>query len=130
MAGKGEAASEIFQKFGQGVSKGIDTLLESNKAIFSNATDDAVKNSRGILGTIARTRNGLKEGDKIILEKGDVAGAAKSAFSKGGDPSKGYDWGTIAGSALGVSAGYRVLSGGGLYKDKNGNTNIIGIPFV
>ena len=42
--------------------------------------------------------------------------------------------GAIAGSALlgyiGVSSAFRIASGGGLYKDRNGNTDIIGIPFI
>lgn len=40
------------------------------------------------------------------------------------------NWGKIAGSYIGASAAYRVASGGGLYRDKNGNNNLIGVPFV
>lgn len=36
----------------------------------------------------------------------------------------------IAGTAIGVSMAGRVITGGGLYKDKNGNTNIPGLPFI
>lgn len=40
----------------------------------------------------------------------------------------------IAGSGLvgytGLSSAYRLASGGSLYKDDNGNTNLIGIPFI
>lgn len=40
----------------------------------------------------------------------------------------------IAGSGLigytGLSSAYRLASGGGLYKDNNGNTDIMGIPFI
>jgi len=43
---------------------------------------------------------------------------------------KQLDWGKIAGSYIGVSAAGRVLSGGGIYKDRHGNTNLIGIPFI
>ena len=42
----------------------------------------------------------------------------------------GWDAGKIAGSYLGVAGAGRVLSGGGLYKDGNGNTNLVGVPFV
>ena len=31
---------------------------------------------------------------------------------------------------MGVSAAGRITSGGGLYKDADGNTDIIGIPFI
>lgn len=36
----------------------------------------------------------------------------------------------IAGGVAGLGIGYRFLSGGGAYRDKNGNTDIAGIPFV
>lgn len=36
----------------------------------------------------------------------------------------------IAGTAIGVSMAGRVITGGGLYKDKHGNTNLPGIPFI
>lgn len=36
----------------------------------------------------------------------------------------------IAGSYMGVAAGARVLSGGGVYKDNRGQANLIGVPFV
>lgn len=36
----------------------------------------------------------------------------------------------IAGGLGGLGIGYRFASGGGAYRDKNGNTDIAGIPFV
>ena len=36
----------------------------------------------------------------------------------------------IAGAAFGIGVAGRVVSGGGLYKDRNGNTNIPGVPFI
>lgn len=38
--------------------------------------------------------------------------------------------GKIAGGYFAASAGARVVSGGGLYKDNQGNTNLIGVPLV
>ena len=38
--------------------------------------------------------------------------------------------GTIAGAYMGVSAAGRIATGGGLYKDSDGNTDIIGVPFI
>ena len=34
------------------------------------------------------------------------------------------------GGLAGLGLGYRFLSGGGVYRDKNGNTDLAGIPFV
>ena len=42
----------------------------------------------------------------------------------------GWEIGRIAASGLMVSAGARVLSGGGLTRDANGSQDIIGIPFI
>lgn len=42
----------------------------------------------------------------------------------------GWDYGKIAGSYIGIAAAGRIASGGGLYKDANGDTNIIGVPFI
>lgn len=36
----------------------------------------------------------------------------------------------IAGGLSGLGIGYRALSGGGVYRDKDGNTDLAGIPFV
>ena len=41
-----------------------------------------------------------------------------------------WNYGKIAGSYIGVSAAARVATGGGVYKDRNGNTNIAGVPFI
>jgi hypothetical protein len=66
---------------------------------------------------------------------GEGAKSIERTFAKAGEDgvrsaSNGWDAGKIAGSYLGVSAAGRVLSGGGVYKDSNGNTNLIGVPFV
>lgn len=36
----------------------------------------------------------------------------------------------VAGAGIGLSGAGRLLSGGGVYKDADGNTDIIGIPFI
>lgn len=41
-----------------------------------------------------------------------------------------YDARKVFGGMVGASVGARILSGGGIYKDGNGNTDLIGIPFV
>ena len=41
-----------------------------------------------------------------------------------------YDARKVFGGLIGASAGARLLSGGGIYKDRDGNTDLIGIPFV
>ena len=41
-----------------------------------------------------------------------------------------YKWGRIAGTYMAGSAALRVVSGGGLTRDRNGNPNFPGIPFI
>lgn len=47
---------------------------------------------------------------------------------------EGKEWrlsgGRLAGAFVGASAFGRLASGGGIYKDADGNTDIIGIPFI
>lgn len=114
------------------------TILESKKAEVDIASDiigkvakrqpikdlgeetmKQVEKSQGLIGTFIRTQatnDTLKE-------------SLKKSFSKNG-AGKELSIGAIAGSYMGVSSAYRLLSGGGLYKDKNGNTNVMGIPFI
>lgn len=56
---------------------------------------------------------------------------AKSLYyNKDGSYNKTMIGGTIAGAYMGVSAAGRIATGGGLYKDSDGNTDIIGVPFI
>lgn len=41
-----------------------------------------------------------------------------------------FNAGKIAGSFVGASAAARIATGGGLTRDRHGNTNIIGVPFI
>lgn len=96
----GKAAGEVWEE-----------VLNSNTAI------KAIDNFTG-LGTF--TAN--------LLDKKGFDGAAKAAgyLTEKGEA----NIAKIAGGYLGVSAGARILSGGGLYRDKNGNANLIGVPFI
>lgn len=60
------------------------------------------------------------------------AGAQKAGYitkNKAGELA-GVDYGKIAKGYVAASAGARIATGGGLYKDSQGNTNVIGIPFI
>ena len=92
--------------------------------------------------------NGTKKAINAIFNNGfggaEIAGRAlrgegmkaiENTFAKEGADgirasANGWDAGKIAGSYIGVAAGARVLSGGGIYKDGNGSTNLVGVPFV
>ena len=71
-------------------------------------------------GGIADTYKGTKAGD----------GFWNSLQSAHKNTDGSLRWDRIAGTYAAAAIGSRVLSGGGLYKDKYGNTNLPGIPFI
>lgn len=97
---------DVVKKLAKGPG---ETLLESNKAIkvadnFFGVPQAVYKMAKG---------DGFKEALETTFKNGDNLNVAK-----------------IAGSYMGVAAGARVLSGGGVYKDNRGQANLIGVPFV
>ena len=75
---------------------------------------------------------GIRESIKSYKKMGDneksIIGAIKDGH-KNADKT-GYDMGKIAGTAFTVGVAGRIASGGGLYKDRYGNTNLPGVPFI
>ena len=70
---------------------------------------------------------GIRETYKNINDKDMSFGKAlKEGHKVNGELSKSR----VAGSFMVASAAGRIATGGGITKDKNGNTNIIGIPFI
>lgn len=63
-------------------------------------------------------------------EKDSMMGALNFTTGKGTENEMHWNAGKMASAAAGLGLGYRFLSGGGLYRDKNGNTDVAGIPFV
>lgn len=67
----------------------------------------------------------MADKDKSIL------GAIKQGHQKiGADGKAQYDMGKIAGTTFSVGVAGRIATGGGLYRDRYGNTNLPGIPFI
>ena len=110
----------------------------------------ALKTTKNILGTLANRsskaanagggimsgiRHGLFDGAYDTVRnahrqalKGDIdiGKALKAGFMEGDN----IRWGRVAGTASALGIGYRFLSGGGVYRDKNGNFDIAGVPFI
>ena len=104
----------MSHKIESNLFEGTKNLLHSNKAI----------NSIGEFGI-----NGLKDNLKFIdsaLNNGSLKHAAKEVFQENGK----WSGKKIAGAYITGAAGLRLASGGGLYKDREGNTDIVGIPFI
>lgn len=97
---------------------GKPTKLRSNEAINPIGKFIMGEADTGIRGTL----NAMAKGDGFM-------DAARGAYTKNGswkDP----NLKAIAGTYVGVAAAGRVLSGGGLYRDSTGNTNVPVVPFV
>lgn len=108
-----KAASKSFGEF-------FGDILQSNKPII-----DAFDGATGI-NTFVKDLVG-KEGSHAFKTAGEKAGYY--ALDEAGKLAK-LNYGKIAGAYIGVSAGARIASGGGLYKDRNGNTNLMGLPII
>lgn len=106
----------------------------TNKIQTTNSTAYKIGNNLG--GGIRDTFKSYKKSGNDVafgekMKKSLDAGFKKNIYDEAGkvtgreiDPMK------VMGAAVSTGVAARVASGGGLYKDKNGNTNIPGIPFI
>ena len=115
-------ASFLDDGLNKGIRYGTDTILRSNKAINPIKTagkfilGEADTGVRGVLGNMNRGNMGFTD-------------AVKKAYTVGGDL-KTPNYKAIAGTYVGASLAGRVASGGGLYRDSTGNTNLPVVPFI
>lgn len=72
------------------------------------------------IGGISDSYKGIQDGQGIFEAIGNA--------HKNDDGS--INWGRAAGTFMTVSAAARIASGGGVYKDRYGNPNLIGVPFI
>ena len=75
----------------------------------------------GIRGTL---HNLSKEGGMGLKE------AVDAAYHVGEGEARKLNFKAIAGTYVGASLAGRVLTGGGIYRDRNGNPNVPGVPFI
>lgn len=76
----------------------------------------------GMFHTVFGTDEAAEKWWRVGVKKTDDAGKVTGRHY--------YDARKVFGGLIGASAGARLLSGGGIYKDRDGNTDLIGIPFV
>lgn len=119
------------KKFAEGVEQVWDvvkksakgeTILNSNKSI--NKIGSTASNFTGIIEYGGRVLNNEGFGQAFKKTFGE------EIINDAGEKAMRWNNKKIAGSFLGAAVAGRVLTGGGLYKDGNGNTNIVGLPFV
>ena len=104
------------------VNKTATELLEGGiKKLHSN---QAINGAFDFLAT--RGQNAIRFG-KEAMSQGSIINAAKSVYQ---DDAGKWMYGNIAGSYIAASAATRIATGGGIYRDGQGNNDIIGIPGI
>ena len=104
-----------FKKLTPRCSGAIDSV--------DNAMDaGSVFGKDGMIHRIFGTDEGAEKWWRVGVKETDDAGKVTGRHY--------YDARKVFGGLIGASAGARLLSGGGIYKDRDGNTDLIGIPFV
>ena len=91
-------------------NQAISALKKVYNSDFAGGIRDSVKNIAADHSSIDAVWNGIKNAHL-------------------GSDGKLSPW-RVAGTGIGVSAAARIVSGGGIYRDKDGNANLIGIPFI
>lgn len=87
----------------------IGSMLKSNEALTSSLT------------------SGFKFAGEALKDNGSIKDAFNTVYKTS---SGGLNYANLAGTAFGVSAAGRIASGGGLYKNSRGETDLIGVPFI
>lgn len=129
MGGLDDALGKVGKEFGE-------MLTASVKGQKVNGSYKAINHiGNNYLGGVEYLTRGFKNGDWDLMktfgkvnDKGQALNAAGEVLKKG--EKQALNYGKIAGSYIGVGVAARVVTGGGLYKDRNGNTNIAGVPFI
>lgn len=112
----GEKAAKIASK---SLGEICEDVLESNKSIikaFDKTT--GLKTFLGDLAAPGGSHNFYKAAQKAKYYATDQAGNIS------------LNYGKIAGAYVTASSAARIATGGGIYKDRNGNTNLMGIPII
>lgn len=94
------------------------------KATIGSKIDTLLKSNEGIVGNLT---SGFKFASKVMKDNNSVTDAFNTVYrtSKGN-----LDVGNLAGTAFAASAAARIASGGGIYKNSKGETDLIGVPFI
>lgn len=125
-------------------ASGKEILNKRYNAVNSKKVSNKVKNKaldKVIGNAVAKNKLGYQIGDmvgggfrdasRVFKSTKDMKQAVAAGFTtKGKDGKRVANIGRIAGAGFGVSVAGRVVSGGGLYRDRYGRVNAPGIPFI
>ena len=115
--------SEAINKIGSGIGRILDqNMVDPLSRGYGYATSNAA--DRSIMGMFDQ----MFGADASNMLSYTFGGKKNAAGVMEGQHT--WNMGKVAGTVGGAALGYRFLSGGGVYRDKNGNTDIAGVPFV
>lgn len=136
-----------YQKMARGVehlAKGIYSQMDdqaakkfnktmTKKAIGSMTSSNAYK--AGVSISKATPFKGIMDSTREYYKHSNAGqtgmSTVKNAIIQGHKNANGKaDFGKIAGTAVTIGVAGRVATGGGLYRDRYGNVNIPGLPFI
>lgn len=104
----------------------INTILDSNKPI-NSVVDFFAKGAQDIRHVGKKALSNEHNFESAI---NSVYKKSSGTYAKDGKEIMKWDKGRVATSAMTGAVGLRALGGGGLYRDRHGNNDIIGIPGI
>ena len=140
-AGVGRAGINIARRGAVKAATGQGTVIASNAGsqFFKNMDNYIQKMAKSGLGKSFDNQTGLisftqgvKNANSETIGKRINQGAMKAGYitrNAAGEITD-VNYSKIAKGYMAASAAARVATGGGLYKDNQGNTNVVGIPFI
>lgn len=148
MASFGRLLAEGATNFAAGVYKNMDSQAGktvkkalTSKGVSGEAVSKMIANTKttgaykagvafgksapmqGITGSVRNMTNNMHAGKAL-----DVKGSIAKAHMKQGTQQ--LDMKKVAGTAATIGVAGRVATGGGLYRDRYGNVNVPGLPFI
>lgn len=126
------AYSESITKIGEGVG---NFLFNPVKRMFRYAESDGEKSFGGMLSEGFNLSEDEAKQSVLAIPYKKARRNAEGNIIKNAEGKAEYDQKYLSGQAIlgtGIAGalGYRFASGGGMYRDKNGNTDIAGMPFI
>ena len=129
----GKSVDEVSEAMAKGQRVNIgrgQVNLSNKKQIYSKGVEPTFMNKMGD-AALGGYREGYKGAQAALKGGAGYKDAVKQGLNAGFKNADGtLNTGRVAGAVVTAGVVGRVASGGGLYKDRYGNTNLIGVPFI
>ena len=131
---KAEAAQSTVNNIKGFDAKKVNNLVNGTKwgeGVGDRVIGNALANNSKAYKIGDALGGGVRDAYRSYKKKGDINTALKAGFTKkAADGTSKVRMDRVAGAAVSASAVGRVATGGGLYRDRYGRTNIPGLPFI